>query len=486
METITAENLEAAKAAATKAGRTAASTDILTRTKKVTDMTDEWIGLHGMRKNGKCGEALRKKANEFLTTKVGDDSVPTDALLSELGRSLLAVQSEYPADPYLSEVELGQDWSKYSLSRAIADISKNKRDNFYPTGFEGEVSDDMIKRGKENGGHPQTGGFLMPMDAPVPYLPQRRRKGNDFLSRFTAAMDERLVRQRLGRDMSASDFAQGGALIPTITMMPYIELLRNRMVLEWAGVKMLGGMSGNIVWPRQISSSTPSAVSEVQQLVASNPEFDQVRAEPHRVGVSVHWALQLVQQSLPNIEAVIYEDAAKSLAIKVDYLGLNGQGAGNECLGILNTPGINATALSATPTLQQIIQTETLIRQNNVYDPIVFLATSSSRGLLMSAPAAPIGSTITIGQQNCLWVSRGVDDEVMIGRPAMDSQQIPPTTLVTGAFEWAKLLMWGGINVVRDQYTLAESGQLRLIFNLFMDMLVDHPFAFTDSTGMSQ
>lgn len=484
METLTPEQLKTKIAEERKLERTAAREDIFKRTAKVTEIVDEWIKDHGMRKNGECGEALRKVANEFITIRAKDEAISTEQLIAELGNRCNVTQANFPAEQYRSKVALGRDWSKYNVRAALTFLARNKGNmaGFEKT-FEGEIMTDMRKHADANGGlgFQSEGGFHMPADAPVPYAPNRRRKKGGYYEEMVRRADERMM-----RDMTATDFTQGGALIPTITMVPYIELLRNRMVLEWAGCRTLSGLSGNIVWPRQISASTPSAIAEVAALVSSNAGFDQLRASPHRVGNVVNWSLQLSDQSLPNLEAIVYEDSAKSLAIKLDYLVLNGSGAGAEPVGILQTPGINSQVMSATPTLQQIIQSETLIRENNIYDEIVFLATSSSRGLLMSAPAAPIGATVTIGQQNCLWVSRGVDDEVMIGRPAMDSQQIPADTLVTGAFEHCMTLMWGGINWVYDQYTLADTGRIRLVANVYIDALVRHAQAITESTGMSQ
>ena len=477
MDTITADTVKTAESQA----RTKAFADVSTRNAKIAEAVKPWIDQHGMRKNGACSAALSEVAVRYCSAPM-DDAVSADELLRKFGTDCMNTQIKYPAEEYRSQVELGKHWGKYSARNGIKSLVENKNECIKGC-FEADIAQDMRKHAAANGGLPTdfSRGFTMPFDAPVPFSPNMRKSGNSVFDKMVRRMDEKMI-----RDMSASDFTQGGALIPTIMMLPYITLLRNRMCLEWAGQRMLYGMSGNIVWPRQISASMPSSISEVGALQESNPGFDQIRCSPHRVGNTVHWSLQLLEQSLPGLEAIIHEDSAKSLAIKLDYLGLNGTGANDQPLGIFNTPGINSYVLSGTPTLLQIIQTETLIRENNVYDPPVFLATSSSRGLLMASPAQLTGSTVVSGQTNALWVARGEDDEVVIGRPALDSQQVPVETLFTGVFEYCTQLLWGGVNIVYDQYTLAESGQLRLIYNCYIDELVQHAFAFTESTGMSQ
>ena len=468
--------------AAVKAARTKATTDILARNKRIADTVDGWCKDHGMRKNGQCGEALRKIGNEFC---LRDDSTPTESLLTELGARCLQEQAKFPAEPYLSRAKLGErTWARFSVDAAIKDIIKNERSSGLPDpkSLEGEVHADMERHAAENGGLGYSGkGFHVPPDAPVPWLPGRRSGRNDRLTRYTTD-------GRMQRDMTASEFTGGGAMVPTQLLVPIIELLRNRSVLDWAGTRYMGGLSGNIVIPRQTSAVSPTAIAEVAALQASQPTFDQVRGEPHRVGNTTVYSKQLLLQSSPDVEAVIHDDNAKTLALIIDSYGVSGTGAGSQPLGIMNTPGVNSTVLSATPTLAQIIQAETAIRQNNINEEVVFLATSSSRGLLMSSPAALTGSTVVSGQTNALWVAgAGGKDDTMVGRAALDSQQIPATTLVTGAFEIGLLgLMWGGVDVVVDYWTLASSGEIKLTYNTYVDFIVRHPQAFTVSTGMSQ
>jgi hypothetical protein len=185
-------------------------------------------------------------------------------------------------------------------------------------------------------------------------------------------------------------------------------------------------------------------------------------------------------QSSPDVEALIREDNFRQIAIKIDSMGLMGLGGNAEPLGIMNTPGINAILFGGTPTYAQVVGMETAIRKNNVYDPIVFLTTSATRGRWRVLPAALVGSTIVSGETNALWTGNN-DDEFVAGRPAYDSQQVPNDQVIAGAFEHLLHAMWGGLDIVVDYITRAAFGEIVITYNTWNDFALRHPQAFCTS-----
>jgi hypothetical protein len=95
-----------------------------------------------------------------------------------------------------------------------------------PDGLEGEVHQEMLKRSKEFGGLGyEAAGFQVPSNAPF--------RAGPYVSRAE--------RRRMQRDMQATVFNAGGAFVPTQLVVPVIELLRNRMILEQLGVQTMAG-----------------------------------------------------------------------------------------------------------------------------------------------------------------------------------------------------------------------------------------------------
>ncbi len=182
-------------------------------------------------------------------------------------------------------------------------------------------------------------------------------------------------------------------------------------------------------------------------------------------------------QSAPDIEALIRDDNFLQIALKIDELGMNGQGVGAEPLGIFNTPGVGAVVFGGTATYAEIVSFETTIRQQNVYDDIVYISTSSSRGRLKVVPAALIGSTIVSGSTNALWIRMDGEEEVN-GFPAFDSQQIPNNQMLVGAFNHHIHGQFGGLQVVVDPYTRAAFDEVAITYNTYNDFAVRHAQAF--------
>ncbi len=445
--------------------RSDAQTEVVTtlkqRNKEIFERGEVYIAKHGAKSRGKVGEKLRGLIGKY--SQMGNE-VPATQALAEFSREALEEISSAPMEQYLLRDNGEKAVRDYSLGRAIASCAS--RDSKMPDGFEKEIHDDMLKRAKEVGLGFEPQGFMVPCDAPT--APQTFSRGRNG---------------RMQRDMQVGQFGQGGAVVPTEFVPDIIGLLRNRLVLARAGCRSISGLQGNIVIPRQVSASNPQWVAEIAALVASNPTFDQIEAKPRRVGNTVNYSKQLVLQAgiNPDVEALIRDDNFQQLALKIDLAGLNGQGANSEPLGIMNVPGIGSVNFGAAATYAKIVSMETQIRTANIYDPITYISTSATRGVLRTAPATLTGSTIVSGTSNALWTGSG-DNEEMNGRTAFDSQQIPGDRVVAGAFEQFLHLMWGGLDIVVDNVTLADRAEIKLTFNTWNDFIVRHAQAFCVSS----
>ena len=475
--TITdAEVLSRAKPAIDAAVRKA-ETDIFARNKNFGDIVDGWVKDHGMKNrkaDGKPGaEVFRSIANEFCQK---DSTTPAADLLTELGNRCKAVVGDLENIQYPGMLARAgiKDYNRFAMAGGLgAGLAEMVRSNkTHPAdGHLKEAHDDMVSFSKSR--HIELNfnpaGFVLPDDAPsTPSMNFRARPG------FSP--------DSFRRDMQVGVFGQGGALVPTMLQVPIIELLRNRPVLTWAGVTMLGGLSGNVAIPRQTAACAPQALAEIAQLAQTGQTFDQINFEPRRIGNQQFYSRMLLIQSSPDVEALIREDNFRQIALKIDELGLNGSGGGGEPLGIMNTPGINGIQFGGTVSYALAVQMRTLIRAQNVNDPLSFVTTSTSAGRLRSVAAALVGATTVIsGPENAIW--KGLDMEGSIaGTRALESQQIPGDRMICGAFEHVIWASWNGLNIVMDYVTKAANDEIGITMNTYNDFALRHPQAFTVST----
>jgi HK97 family phage major capsid protein len=345
-----------------------------------------------------------------------------------------------------------RDCREYSLLRGIQ--SCIRRNQAVPDGLEGEFH--RALEAQNLGIEPQ--GFLCPLDANI-RLPNRMQ-----------------------RDMQATVFATGGAFVPSQLVMPVIEILRNFLILNKVGVRVMAGLVGNILLPRQEAAATAYAVPEIGPLSDSGQILGQLAMAPHRVGATQTYSKQFVMQSTPDAEAFLRDDLFKVIALQHDRLGINGQGAGSEPLGVMNTPGINSILFGGTATYQQIVNMATAIRTMNVREPLAYISTPTSRGRLQTVPELLLGATILGGAQNALWKPSIDPTESRVnGWPAYDTNQIPNNQMLCGAFEHLVQGIWGGLDVVVDIFTKAKQAETVITINTWIDWAVRHAQAFTVS-----
>jgi HK97 family phage major capsid protein len=290
--------------------------------------------------------------------------------------------------------------------------------------------------------------------------------------------------RRMTRDALAGDFPTAGALVAPQFIMPTIELLRNMPAMAKAGITFLTGVMGNLILPRQTSPTTAQSVAEGAALLQYDQGFDQIRMNPHRVGTSQNYSRLALLQTTPDFEALVMQDHLAQIALWIDQMVLNGQGAGDQPLGILNQMGIGVVTFggSAINAYKNMVALETAIRAANIYEECSFITTSTARGTLRITPAVLTGSTIVSGTTQSLWVGDGDGGEECIGRPAVDSQQVPNNIIVALVGRHVVCAQWGGLAVVLDTITRANQDEYRLSINTYIDVALRHAQAVARST----
>jgi HK97 family phage major capsid protein len=475
MEKTTVEiNEPEVRADENKKATAATQTAERARAKDITVASDTFIEKHGKKNKGAAVTELRKFTKEAIESGETAKDFNARCMAYILNAELETVRA--------SDFVPAEEMAQFSLARAIQSAARERI-----AGREGRPKVDDLEGGiikayedklrqAEGGMGFNPSGFIVPPDAQF---------GSSGLSRKEMLSQYRSQVNRQGRDMQATVYGAGGAVVPTFWLLPVIDLLRNKMVLNRVGVKTLGGLTGNVIIPRLEAPSTAYSAGEIAALTASQLTLGQIAMAPHRVGNTVNYSKQLVFQSSPDIEGLIRDDMMKVLALKWDILGLNGNGSNDEPLGIMNTPGIGAVTFGATPTYIKMVLFETLIRIQNVMDSLAYVSTSATKGSLKTVAEALTGATTIGGSANALWKSvgqNGEEDGRMNGWPAIDSQQMPNNQVLCGAFENLIHGLFGGFDVVVDYYTKAVNAEIAVTMNTWGDYAVRHPQAFCVST----
>ena len=334
----------------------------------------------------------------------------------------------------------------YSLCRAIDAAASG---NWGKAGFEREASQAVASRlGRE------ARGFFLPMDVQ-------------------------------NRDLTVGTASAGGNLVGTDFLGgSFIEILRNRMVVNTLGASVLSGLRGNIAIPRQSGAATAYWVSENSAFTESNQTFAQVTMSPKFVGTFTDMSRRLVVQSDPSVEALVRSDLATTLATAVDAACFHGTGTNGQPLGIIGQSGVGSVAIGTNggaPTFASVVN---LMREveidNALAGSLAYVTNPKVKAKLM-----------TTARQ-----SSGVEGNFILQDPAnlngyrFESTQQISSALTKGSSSgvcsamffgnFAELLIgyFGGLDVLVDPYTGGAAGTLRIRTLMDCDVAVRHAESF--------
>lgn len=424
-------------------------------------------------------ENEKRDLNDGEAKQYADFTSQADTLNKriERQRQLAAMSGGSEPEPARPDPVLGmgaKDVQRYSFTRAL--LAQANR-NWRGAELEREASDATAKA---LGVSAQ--GFFVPVDV----LAHRE------LQRVLTPRGWQY--QSLRADMTKSPATAGGNLIATdLLAASFIELLRNRMMIQAAGATMLGGLVGDVAIPKQTGGATAYWVADNTDITAeSTPTVGQVSLTPKTVGAYTDISRKLLKQSSIDAEMFVRNDLSAVLARAIDLSALHGTGAGNnQPTGIANTIGIGgvfaggAAAIGdnpngAAPIWADLINLETEVAADNAdIGTLAYMTNARVRGKLKQT-AKVAGS-----DSRMVW-----DDGLnpLNGYMAHVTNQVS-NALTKGAAtdlsaiffgNWADLLLatWGTLDILADPYTGDVAGRVRVIALQDVDVAVRHAESF--------
>jgi hypothetical protein len=352
---------------------------------------------------------------------------------------------------------------EYRLLRAINQMATAGR----LSGFEAEVSSELEKR---HGRKPQ--GFYMPHNFMDPL-----GEGRSLTS--LERRDNILVGDGAGLTTTT-----GSGLKPTLwDVSQFIEILRNRIICQKLGARVLNDLTGDLAIPQQTGAATAYWFDNESGLPsASNQVVPMLTLKPHTVGAYTDISRKFLQQSCMDAEAFVRMDLGKVMALAIDYAAINGTGLNGQPQGILQNPNVAQIALGASGgplTWAAVVGLETAIAAANA--DVGLLAYCTNAMVAGAAKETPkIGSTFPI------FIMDG--DHRMNGYPTGISNQVPSniskgsatnlSSLIFGNWDDLVLAFWSGLDILIDPYTGGISGTIRVVMLQDCEIAIRHNASF--------
>ena len=264
----------------------------------------------------------------------------------------------------------------------------------------------------------------------------------------------------------------------------FIELLRNKMIINQLGARSLMGLSSNVLIPKMTAGATGSWEGEIDANAKSTPTFGQLALSPKRVGTYTEISKKLLMQSTPDVEALIRDDLATGIALAIDLAAIHGTGANDQPTGIVATAGIGSVAGGTNglaPAWSHIVDLETAVAVDNAdVGNLSYLTNAVVRGKLKQT--AKVAST----DSQMIWADGatplngygcGVSNQVASDLDKGTSTGVC-SAIVFGDFSQLLVAGFGGLDLVVDPYTLATTNLLKITANTYADIGVRHAESF--------
>jgi HK97 family phage major capsid protein len=311
----------------------------------------------------------------------------------------------------------------YSLARAIQYAGSRDKDAAAPaSAFEVIVDEEYARAGYQKR---SLNSVLVPMQAVRRHLASGLRAAQPYQTTEATAGQE-LVENTLESAM-------------------FIDALRPLSRVLRLGATVVGGLRGDIVLPRQdtttpaywlTASGTPQASQAITEAEAT---FDstQLKFAPAQIGTYSTISRLLTQQGGELGERIIAGDMAKSIATAVDLAAIQGTGSSGQPTGITNLGGTNAVSGTTLGLAGLVSAVQQVCAANAVTDPgsLGWVAPPATAGLLTQRFEAS-------SNVNRLW--RGdLDSGIVEGLPAYSTTNAPAATMIFGCWWEVILASWG-------------------------------------------
>ena len=273
------------------------------------------------------------------------------------------------------------------------------------------------------------------------------------------------------RDLTVGTASAGGNLVATdLLAASFIEMLRNRSVVQRAGATVLNGLVGNVAIPKQSGAATAYWVAESGAPTESQQTLAQVTMSPKTVGAYTDFSRKLMIQSSIDVESMVRRDLATVIALAIDAAALYGTGSNNQPTGIKLVSGINTKDFAATnPTFAELVGMESEVATDNAdIGTMTYLFNPAQRGALKTTEK----SSTSAGQ--FVWEA----GNTVNGYRTETSNQVTAGDVFFGNFADLLIGFFSGLDLMVDPYSNSTSGTMRVVALQDTDIAVRNAVSF--------
>lgn len=241
-----------------------------------------------------------------------------------------------------------------------------------------------------------------------------------------------------------------------------LEPLRAKNVLVAAGAKYLSNLVGDVQVP-SMTASNVGWTGEIADAPEGSGTFSHVLLQPKRLTAYIDMSKQFLAQDSLAAEQLIRADLVRAINSKLEETIL-GNGAGD-----VNTPEGMLHAITATTVsdFKGVVDKEAEVEDANVLGDCVYVMSNKAKAAFRNMAKSTKSTQLVM------------ENGAIDGTNVLNTSNVPGKNYIYGDFSNLAIGQWGAIDLTVDPYTLARSGQVRLVVNAYFDAKILRPQAFT-------
>lgn len=265
--------------------------------------------------------------------------------------------------------------------------------------------------------------------------------------------------------------ANAGAELVVTSKGDFIQSLKPYMVMVPAGAQVREGLVGTIEYGANTTFNDPSAKTEIEAAEDYTMNTVNRTLAPQRGAVKSLFSKSLMLQTSYNIQEEIRAELLSGMAIRLDRHAINEARTNAGTVVAIDTNGGSLTRAKVVELM---------------FAPLKANGNGLNNSFITNPFVAEAASNILVdaGSGRFLWNPEVAN--TFMGRPAFVSNLVPAnlskgtanstlSALMYGDFSSVTIGMWGGLDLVVDNYTVAETGQIKLVLNFFHDSVLRQP-----------
>ena len=231
-----------------------------------------------------------------------------------------------------------------------------------------------------------------------------------------------------------------------------LEPLHAKNVLVNAGCKYLTGLVGDVQVPIMGAEQVGWA-GEIENAIDGSGSWSHKTLQPHRLTSYIDLSKQYIVQDSLGAEQLVRNELVNALNSKLEATILSADaGTATKPAGLFYD--VSTYDVSS---FLDVTELEAMVEESNIFGEMKYIVSPKAKADLRNMPRSADHTRLVM------------EGNEIDGTPVLSTTNIAQKKFAYGDWSNVAIGQWGAIDIIVDPYTVARSGQVRIVINAYFD-----------------